>query len=130
VDFLDEELRQLRMYFEYLDKDKGGSISAEELEEPLVALGFAESREDVQTLINAIDRNGNGEIELDEFLAIIKTAKVSLASHNCTARGQRTAHRHLLQAHDQRRIQPRTNAHPPLHQRSPPQNHHPIPHKL
>jgi centrin-1 len=59
-----------------LDKDKGGSISAEELEEPLIALGFAESREDVQTLINAIDKNGNGEIELEEFLTIIKSGKV------------------------------------------------------
>ena len=58
-----------------MDKDKGGSISVEELEEPLMALGFAENREDVENLIRAIDKNGNGEIELDEFLAIIKSGK-------------------------------------------------------
>ena len=40
-----------------------------------MALGFAENREDVQSLIRAIDKNGNGEIELDEFLAIIKSGK-------------------------------------------------------
>lgn len=75
VDFQEEELKHLRNYFEYLDKDKGGSISVEELEEPLMALGFAENRDDVQNLIRAIDKNGNGEIELDEFLAIIKSGK-------------------------------------------------------
>ena len=66
----------MREYFRDLDKDHGGSISAEELEEPLVALGFAQTRDDVQALINAIDKNGNGEIELCEFLSIIKSTKV------------------------------------------------------
>eukprot|EP00831_Metopus_contortus_P003439 TRINITY_DN11268_c0_g1_i1.p2 TRINITY_DN11268_c0_g1~~TRINITY_DN11268_c0_g1_i1.p2 ORF type:complete len:208 (-),score=60.17 TRINITY_DN11268_c0_g1_i1:299-922(-) len=75
IDFQDAELKKLREYFDYLDKDKGGSISAEELEEPLIALGFAENRDDIQRLINVIDKNGNGEIELDEFLAIIKTGR-------------------------------------------------------
>ena len=42
----------------------------------MLALGFAENREDVQRLIAAIDKNGNGEVELDEFLAIIKSGKV------------------------------------------------------
>ncbi len=42
-----------------------------------MALGFAETREDIQQLIAAIDKNGNGEIELDEFLAIIKSGKVA-----------------------------------------------------
>ena len=79
IDFRDDELQELRKYFNYLDKDKGGSISAEELEEPMIALGFAETREDVQMLINAIDKNGNGEIELDEFLTIIKSGKVCMA---------------------------------------------------
>lgn len=59
-----------------MDKDRGGSITAKELEEPLIALGFAENTEDVQALINAIDKNGNGEIELEEFLTIIKSGKV------------------------------------------------------
>ncbi len=75
IDFRQEELNELRKYFEYLDKDKGGSISADELEEPLIALGFAENREDIQALIRAIDKNGNGEIELDEFLTIIKSGR-------------------------------------------------------
>ena len=77
MDFQVEEIKQLREYFKYLDKDGGKTISAEELEEPLVALGFAESREDVQKLIGAIDKNGNGVIELDEFFAIIKSGKVN-----------------------------------------------------
>ncbi len=76
MDFEDDQRKQLREYFNYLDKDHGGSISAEELEEPLVALGYAQTRKDVQDLIDVIDDNGNGEIELEEFYSIMKTMNV------------------------------------------------------
>ena len=71
----------MKGYFDYLDKDKGGSISAEELEEPLIALGFAENRADVQKLIDAIDKNSNGDVDIDEFFAIIKSGKVKMTPY-------------------------------------------------
>ena len=43
-----------------------------ELELPLIGLGFANNREEIQDMINKIDVNGNGKIEFDEFLQIIK----------------------------------------------------------
>lgn len=55
-----------------MDADGGGTIGLEELENPLIGLGFAEWREDVQKLMNSVDKDGNGDIDFDEFWSIIK----------------------------------------------------------
>ncbi len=55
-----------------MDADGGGSIGLEELENPLIGLGFADSREDVETLIKSVDQDGNGDIDFGEFCLIIK----------------------------------------------------------
>ena len=47
LEFTDEELQQLRDCFNSLDDDGGGSIGIEELEEPLVGLGFAQNKDEV-----------------------------------------------------------------------------------
>jgi len=47
IDFEDEELRQLRNYFNSLDEDGSGSIGVDELEEPLIALGLVDNRQQV-----------------------------------------------------------------------------------
>jgi len=46
--FTDKELKELKLYFTHLDEDLGGSIGIEELETPLISLGIAKSREEVQ----------------------------------------------------------------------------------
>ena len=71
LDFTDEELKKLRECFSSLDDDGGGSIGIEELEEPLIGLGFANNREEVQQIIDAVDDDGSGNIEFPEFLGII-----------------------------------------------------------
>lgn len=43
LDFTDEEIKKLRDCFNSLDDDGSGSIGIEELEDPLIGLGFAES---------------------------------------------------------------------------------------
>lgn len=45
--FQDEELKKLREYFNSLDDDRSGSIGVDELEDPLIALGLVESRQQV-----------------------------------------------------------------------------------
>lgn len=44
----------------------------EELEEPLIALGLVENRAQVLKIVEAVDEDGSGEIEFNEFLDIIK----------------------------------------------------------
>jgi hypothetical protein len=40
----------------------------------LIGLGFAESRDDVQEMIDLVDEDGSGKIEFGEFLSIIKNS--------------------------------------------------------
>ena len=70
LDFNDEEKKKLRDCFMQLDDDGSGSIGIGELEEPLIGLGFAERREDVEAMILAVDdpEDPNGCIEFEEFL--------------------------------------------------------------
>ena len=44
INFEDEELMQLRNYFNSLDDDTSGSIGVDELEDPLIALGLVDNR--------------------------------------------------------------------------------------
>ena len=57
-----------------MDDDGGGSIGLEELEVPLIGLGFAENREEVKEIMGSVDEDGNGDIEFSEFLMIIKNS--------------------------------------------------------
>lgn len=45
INFEDEELMQLRNYFNSLDDDTSGSIGVDELEDPLIALGLVDNRQ-------------------------------------------------------------------------------------
>ncbi|CAG9318153.1 unnamed protein product [Blepharisma stoltei] len=72
IDF-DEKMRnELRKYFLSMDEDGSGSIGVEELMEPMLALGLAENKEQVQTLFNQVDKDHSGEIEFNEFLSIVR----------------------------------------------------------
>lgn len=74
LDFTDEEIKKLRECFDSLDCENSGSIGLKELEDPLIGLGFAETREEVQELIDKVDDDGSGFIEFGEFLGIIKNS--------------------------------------------------------
>ena len=72
INFKDEELKQLRTYFNSLDDDGSGSIGVDELEDPLIALGLVDNRQAVQKIVQMVDDDGSEMIEFAEFLAIIK----------------------------------------------------------
>ena len=58
----------MKKYFKQLDTDGSGSLSAAEIEETLISLGLARTRQDVEEIICEMDENGNGELEFGEFL--------------------------------------------------------------
>lgn len=68
------QIRKLKECFSSLDGDGSGSIGTEELEEPLIGLGFADNREEVKQMIELVDQDGSGQIEFPEFLSIIKNS--------------------------------------------------------
>lgn len=55
-----------------MDEDGSGTIGVEELMEPMLALGLAENKEQVQQLFSQVDKDQSGEIEFNEFLAIVR----------------------------------------------------------
>jgi calmodulin len=66
-----EELAEFREIFDLVDKDKGGSISREELGELMDTLGIRASKEEIDLIINEIDEDNNGEIDFEEFVAVM-----------------------------------------------------------
>eukprot|EP00347_Sterkiella_histriomuscorum_P009949 403339257 len=74
LDFQDTQIKKLKECFGSLDGDGSGSIGIEELEEPLIGLGFADTRDEVQDMVDAVDEDGSGQIEFQEFLSIIKNS--------------------------------------------------------
>jgi|TARA_B110000285_G_scaffold161014_1_gene179837 Ca2+-binding EF-hand superfamily protein len=74
LDFSDDEIKKLKECFMALDDDGSGSIGIDELEEPLIGLGFADGRQDVLDMIEDVDEDGSGMIEFEEFLLIIKNS--------------------------------------------------------
>lgn len=72
--FIYRQIRKLKECFGSLDGDGSGSIGIEELEDPLIGLGFADNRDEVQEMVDAVDEDGSGMIEFPEFLTIIKNS--------------------------------------------------------
>lgn len=60
LSFTNEEIHKLKECFNGLDDDGSGSIGIDELEEPLIGLGFAANREEVLDMINLVDEDGSG----------------------------------------------------------------------
>ena len=58
--FFSSELRKLKDVFMTLDEDGSGSIGVEELQDPLIGLGFAENVYQVMDMIEKVDDDGSG----------------------------------------------------------------------
>jgi Ca2+-binding EF-hand superfamily protein len=66
------EILKLKECFNSLDDDMSGSIGIDEMKEPLIGLGFANTTKEVEHMIELVDEDGSGMIEFNEFLSIIK----------------------------------------------------------
>ena len=73
----DEWLESMRTAFASFDTDNSGSISVEELREVLVKnLGQQVSDDELDRLVQLADSNGDGEIDFEEFKALMHTEQV------------------------------------------------------
>nr|AAV73912.1 calmodulin-like protein [Pinctada fucata] len=70
-DLTEEQIAEFREAFHLFDKDGSGSISAEELGTVMRSLGQNPNEQELQDLVEEIDTDGNGEVDFNEFLAMM-----------------------------------------------------------
>lgn len=58
--------------FKMFDLDGGGTIETHELKHVITSLGEEPTDEEIEEMIIAVDTNGDGEIDFDEFLALMR----------------------------------------------------------
>ncbi|KAJ3674119.1 hypothetical protein LUZ60_006111 [Juncus effusus] len=63
-----ERRREIKEAFDLFDLDGSGSISATELTVAMRALGFEMTPEQINQMIDEVDKKGSGAIDFDEFL--------------------------------------------------------------
>ena len=66
----DDEVTACRQVFDVVDEDGSGSIGAAELQKLLRLLRLPARRSEVLRMIAEIDKDGNGEVDFEEFLQV------------------------------------------------------------
>ncbi|CEP11988.1 hypothetical protein [Parasitella parasitica] len=70
-----DQIQEYREAFQLFDKDGNGSISAPELGVVLRTFGMNPSEAELQDMVDDVDADGNGNIDFDEFLSLVKSFK-------------------------------------------------------
>ncbi|XP_072307409.1 uncharacterized protein [Eucyclogobius newberryi] len=68
--------QEIKEAFDMFDTDGTGVINVKELNVAMRVLGFDPKKEETQTLITNIDKEGSGMIDFEDFLSVL-TAKMS-----------------------------------------------------
>jgi len=71
-EFTEQEILEFKDAFAMFDIDGGGTIETHELKQVLTELGDAPTDEEIEEMILLVDANGDGEIDFDEFLTLMR----------------------------------------------------------
>jgi centrin-1 len=88
--YVEFDIKTMDKYQKYYDEifalgpktENQKGMSSEQLEEPFISLGLANSRQEVEKLIKTVDDDGSGMIEFNEFLRIIKNSNKKKSKDN------------------------------------------------
>eukprot|EP01120_Amphizonella_sp_Union-15-10_P003703 TRINITY_DN14118_c0_g1_i1.p1 TRINITY_DN14118_c0_g1~~TRINITY_DN14118_c0_g1_i1.p1 ORF type:complete len:153 (-),score=43.97 TRINITY_DN14118_c0_g1_i1:118-576(-) len=67
----DEQIAEFKEAFSLFDKDGDGAITKKELRTVLHSLGQNPTEEELSEMIKEVDTDGNGAIDVDEFLMMM-----------------------------------------------------------
>lgn len=71
----DEQIEEYKDAFSLFDRDNNGIITTRELSAIMRSLGFNPTEEELQTMINNVDYDGNGVIDFPEFVKLMEDQK-------------------------------------------------------
>eukprot|EP00798_Chlamydomonas_sp_ICE-L_P015905 gene15905-22038_t len=71
LDLTEDEIQEFREVFDLMDRDKGGTLSTDEVKQLMDLLGMKVRQEELEQLISEIDVDGSGEVDFDEFLQVM-----------------------------------------------------------
>ena len=63
--------KELRDVFTVFDKDRSGTISAEELKSVMQVIGEKLTEQEIEDAIKMADTTGDGEVDYEEFISFI-----------------------------------------------------------
>lgn len=63
---------ELRLAFRQFDRDGSGYIQARELEDIMQQMGRRFNKQEVEAMVNSLDKSGDGKISFDEFVVLFK----------------------------------------------------------
>ncbi len=67
---------ELRRIFKIFDEDDTGKITLDNLRQVAADLKLTVSEKDLEAMIKQADLNEDGEVDIEEFIAVMKKAKV------------------------------------------------------
>ena len=67
---------ELRRIFKIFDEDDTGKITLDNLRQVATDLKLTVSDKDLEAMIKQADLNEDGEVDIEEFIAVMKKAKV------------------------------------------------------
>jgi len=91
-----EQQKAFREVFDLFDSNGGGTIDAQELDEALKSADIHLSKEEIADVLNSMDKDGNGEIDFEEFLTLMTNTERFLESVMCSSMEERTQREVLL----------------------------------
>ena len=79
-----QERREFRTAFRLFDKDDDGQISVQELKQVFEGLNFHFTEMQLVNMLKSIDDNGDGRVDIDEFVCVMKGSAYSDPSNSRT----------------------------------------------
>ncbi|KAH3844321.1 calmodulin-A-like [Dreissena polymorpha] len=79
--FTEEELAEYKEAFNIFDRDGSGAISNKELGIALRSLGLNPSDDELTRMIHEVDKDGNEELDFDEFCELMSKTKKDVTSY-------------------------------------------------
>uniref|UniRef100_A0A7S3QZ31 EF-hand domain-containing protein n=1 Tax=Dunaliella tertiolecta TaxID=3047 RepID=A0A7S3QZ31_DUNTE len=71
VELSDAEVKEFREIFDFMDRDKGGTLGIQEIKQLTDMLGMRISPDELDNIMKQIDADNSGQVDFDEFLQVM-----------------------------------------------------------